>query len=181
MHRQAVQEIMFESRSVVDIYPFKRKVSALFSKTRLFMRENNLLTDRMMIQLCDDLCIMYRTIGTRMGGMFTLARAQSQGRQQSNTVPMTPRSPNERSLFNVDSPPRLTRMNAWDQTERLPFISSITPLRNDPDSDDAGDLLSFNIQEEEDNILTYSLDDDPISCFASPSAVDTMRSITGSG
>jgi hypothetical protein len=177
MYRQAVQEIMFESRSVSDIYPFKQSVSALFSKLRGFMRENNLLTDRMMIQLCDDLCIMYRTLGTRMGGTFTLARAQSQGRQQSNTVPM---SPDGRDNFDFDSPPRLTRMNAQQQINPFP---SITPLRNDPDLADADNVFRMDVvvDEEDDNISNYVVGNDPISCFASPSAVNTMRSITGSG
>lgn len=193
MYRQVVQEIMYKSRSIhsniaesmrENVKKCKKETSDVFSKIRRFMRQKNLLTDRMMIQLCDDLCIIHRTVGTQNGRMFTLAREQSQGRQQSNTVPMTPR-PRFPSFENEDrlSPPKLVRrQTSTNQTELLPFISSITPIRHNLDENDFSEtdhVFSMN-GVEEDDITTYIMDDDPISCFASPSAVDTMRSITQS-
>lgn len=194
MYRQIVQEAMFKSRSTVDYSNFKVEIAIIFKKMRRFMRNGNMTTDRMLMQLCDDLCIMHRTIGTRDGRILTLAREQSQGRQQSNTVPMTPRTTQTQdhglnlprlSRMYTPSTPRQPRHIDWEDEDSLPFVSSITPLRNCPDEYDSSaetTVFQLNLPEDEfsmeDEISNYMLRNDPISCFASPSAVNTMRTMT---
>ena len=173
MYRQSVQELMFESRFIGSkIQEFKARVSALFRSMRKFMRLNGLTTDRMMIQLCDDLYIMHSTIGTKDGLNITMARGQSQGRQQSNTVPLTPNRVRSPSFEDFDFAPPKRRRDA--------SMSSITPISNDPDENDEMDTaFTFDSKDYDDDISRYELCDDPVSCFASPSAVNTMNSIVG--
>jgi hypothetical protein len=171
MYRQSVQEIIFESRFIgLKIQEFKTRVSTLFRNMHKFMRLNGLTTDRMMIQLCDDLYIMHSTVGTKDGLNITMAREQSQGRQQSNTVPLTPNRVRSPSFEDFDFAPPKRRRDA--------SISSITPISNDPDENDEMDTaFAFDSKDYDDDISSYELCDDPVSCFASPSAVNTMNSI----
>ena len=50
------------------------------------MRNNHLLEDIFMKQLCDDLSITYKTIDMFCGSMYALSRLTSQGRQQTFSV-----------------------------------------------------------------------------------------------
>ncbi len=55
-----------------------------------FMTENNLLEDKIMKNLCDDIYISYQTFGTKFGDMYVSARQTSQGTQRCYTVSHTP-------------------------------------------------------------------------------------------
>ena len=169
MYRQAVQEIMFRSKSVINIGTFKNEISGLFRKLRRFMRTKDLLEDALLSQLCDDLCIVFRTIGTRTGMMFSLAREQSQGRQQSNTT--TPRAVEpDFSDFGMARQNTVTRF--------------IAPLLNCPDSQDVFEPItrervpSEEIGADEDDIRMHITNDNGISCFAGSTAVDTMTQLS---
>jgi len=187
IYRFCVQEILFQSRSIDRsiISSFKKTVAVLFRKMRRFMRLTNLLGDAMMCQLCDDLCIVYLTVGTSYGQMFSVARAASQGRQQSNTTSMSQTQDLQDTivpLFQDSQEPMTPRSNT-----RLPLLrtntASITPLINPIDEYDDFETVFSVIDddgefEHNDYIEHHIPSDNPFSCFATPMALHTIRSLT---
>jgi hypothetical protein len=149
------------------------------------MRVTNILSDAMMCQLCDDLCIVYRTVGTRHGQMFSVARAASQGRQQSNTTSMSQTQDIQDTIvpvFQYSQEQMTPRSNT-----RLPLLrtntASITPLINPIDEDDDFETVFSIIDddgefERSDYIENHMPSENPISCFATPRALHTIRSLT---
>jgi uncharacterized protein YegL len=189
MYRFSVQEILFQSRSIDRnmIRQLKQSIALLFRKMRRFMRLNNLLDDAMMIQLCDDLCIVYRTMGTQHGQMFSVARAASQGRQNSNTTSMSqPRDSDDTVVYDFqDSPPSMTPRSNTHVFQLSPLMRSntvhITPLMHPVDeNDDFEPVFSETDGEFETNdyIDNHMPSENPISCFATPRALHTIRSLT---
>lgn len=184
IYRFSVQEILFQSRSIDrnGMRQFKSSVALLFRKMRRFMRLNNLLGDSMMCQLCDDLCIVYRTVGTRHGQMFSVARAASQGRQNSNTTTMSQTIDDDEddtfvSRFHIPtsntdlSQPSLTRLHTIN----------VTPLMNPLDEEDDFESIFSETDgefERNDYIENHMPSENPISCFATPTALHTIRSLT---
>ncbi len=179
--RQSTQELLFEARSKPSsVAQFKKKISNIFRQMRRYMRNCDLLCDPLMLQLCDDLSITYRTCGTRSGAMYSSARERSQGRQQSNTTPM--------AAHNIPYFPQIQRQYAMGPDD---FANCITPLQHplddqDPDDSFTMSSISENALEDddsdgffpEDHIDFHVLADTSISCFATPSAVNTMRSMS---
>jgi len=187
IYRFSVQEILFQSRSIdrSAMTSFKQTVATLFRKMRRFMRLNNLLSDAMMCQLCDDLCIVYRTVGTRHGQMFSVARAASQGRQNSNTTTMS-QVPDSGDTFvptyQDSQEPMTPRSNARPPLLRT-NTASITPLINPIDEADDFHTVFPIIDndgefERNDFIEHHMPSENPISCFATPTALHTIRSLT---
>lgn len=176
IYRFSVQEILFQSRSLHTgrNITFKRSIANLFRKMRRFMRLNNMSSDPMMSQLCDDLCIVYRTVGTRHGQMFSMARGASQGRQQSNTTSVS------LPMNDIDD----TFVPVYDSQPTSPRVrKSITPLLHPLDEEDDFEPVSLEEDgdfEQNDYIENHVPSENPISCFATPTAVKTIRSLTTS-
>ncbi len=109
MFRQRTQELLYESRKMseklkepefsftpmkkseeenkqnLEIKAMKTKLKEFHKLMMEYMKEHELETDPIMKMLCDDIYIANKTIGTRLGNMFTCARQTSQGRQQIYT------------------------------------------------------------------------------------------------
>jgi hypothetical protein len=185
IYRFSVQEILFQSRSIdrSGMNPFKQMVATLFRKMHRFMRLNDLLGDTMMCQLCDDLCIVYRTIGTRHGQMFSVARGASQGRQNSNTTTMSQVPDSFDTVVPEYQSPIITTSNACVFRPPLIRINTgpITPLMHpDDEADDFEPVFRDDEGEFErsDYIEHHMPSENPISCFATPTALHTIRSLT---
>jgi hypothetical protein len=68
----------------------KQRLRAFFDEIKKYMLDNNLNEDKFLKNLCDDIYITYRTLGTKYGDMYTSARQTSQGTQRCYTVSNTP-------------------------------------------------------------------------------------------
>ena len=68
----------------------KQRLRAFFEEIKKYMLDNNLNEDKFLKNLCDDIYITYRTLGTKYGDMYTSARQTSQGAQRCYTVSNTP-------------------------------------------------------------------------------------------
>jgi hypothetical protein len=99
LYRQKTQELLYkakESKNKDDIKLVKREMNTFFKNMREYMKTTNLIDDKFMKNLCDDICITYRTIGTHLGAMYNISRLTTQSRQQ--TYSATPKHSNSRQL-----------------------------------------------------------------------------------
>ena len=97
LYRQKTQELLYkakESKNKDDIKIVKHEMNTFFKNMREYMKTNDLVDDKFMKNLCDDICITYRTIGTHLGAMYNISRLTTQSRQQ--TYSATPKSNNSR-------------------------------------------------------------------------------------
>ena len=87
----------------------KNKLKEFITEIKKYMSENNLKNDCFFKNLCDDIYISYRTIGSKYGKMYTSARHTSQGTQR---------------CYNVTQPPIpiLRKQLAYDYTINLETI-----------------------------------------------------------
>lgn len=187
--RQRVQELLYLARnSEVDKKPIllKAKFKDAFKTIRLYMRENNLLDDPFMKLLCDDISVTYNTMGTRFGHAFATARQTSQGRQQSytpsrsvsydNEPPLNKRPMMTRQLtrtFNGNNPLAL-RIPSDDEFD-LP-MSSNYPVGGY--RADRTDMDTITEKFDPDDLDHFNSSNDILSCYATQTVVQTMRSMS---
>jgi uncharacterized protein YegL len=69
-----------------DLKELKQKLKEFLNHMKKYMVETDQMNDPFMKNLCDDIYIVYRTIGTVYSDMYSSARHTSQGRQQSYNV-----------------------------------------------------------------------------------------------
>lgn len=94
-YRQKTQELMFESRVIVDnhqnqhsfptmtIQDHKLKLRDFLKNMLEFMKTQNLTEDLFMRRLGDDIYVLHNTIGKNDAGLWINSRQESQGRQQT--------------------------------------------------------------------------------------------------
>ena len=68
----------------------KNQLRLFLEEIKKYMSDNNLTDDKILKNLCDDIYISYKTIGTKYGNMYTTARQVSQATQRCYTVSNTP-------------------------------------------------------------------------------------------
>lgn len=95
-------------------YELKEKLSTFLKEIKKYMSDNNLTDDCFLKNLCDDIYISYRTLGTVYGAMYNSARQISQGNQRCYAVSNTPKDYDDesqllRSFDNISSKPVLSR------------------------------------------------------------------------
>lgn len=177
MMRQKTQELLFDAKSTedrTDIFNIKKKLRTLFNLLRKYMKDSDMLEDGFMKQLCDDVCITYRNIGTNTGNMFIMARYTSQGRQQAYAP--TPRS-SSRSRPDSPEPP----------APRTGLQRSLTSsIRSFPAMDDnvfdglpVVENQNMDAPEISDSeIDTYVITGNTTSCYANDATLNTMSQMT---
>jgi uncharacterized protein YegL len=69
----------------------KQELNDLFEELKQYMQDNNLNEDILLKNLCDDIYICHRTIGTQYGIMYCAARMTSQGNQRTYTATKIPK------------------------------------------------------------------------------------------
>ena len=113
--RQKTQEILFEARSInySNRHHFKSTVKDLFRKLHKYMRENELLDDPLLKLLCEDISVVYKSLGSRHGAAYINARIFSQGNQQA---------------YNIDS------SSIPDTGEDVDYAQPKTPLKRRPNN-----------------------------------------------
>jgi hypothetical protein len=162
MFRQAIQEHLFLGKDTPNIREYRSQLNMLFQKMRKYMRVNNLMDDSFMKVLCNDISLTYKFIGTRHGNMVLLSRGTSQGRQQSYNIGDISDDPDEIPRT------QLRRTNAV----RTNFLTVFREPSVETDLED-----ELNNPDDLDNFVTV---DENISCYATPTMLDTMRCMSQS-
>lgn len=144
MFKQLTQELLFKAKTNEygnnEVYYFKELLKTVFKKMRKYMRNKGLLDDPFMKQLCNDISIIYSTVGKSNGIMFAMSRSCSQGRQQSyNTNNIDINDINDMMDFNtpiLNQPPLLKRSNC---------IPNIPESANEDEDDEDNNLFDSNL------------------------------------
>jgi hypothetical protein len=100
-YRHRTQEILHKVKKInektkttkSEIADMKKEMKAFMAEMIDYMKKNGLTEDRMMKNLCDDIVVVYRTLGTEHGFMYSCARQQSNGAERSHNASDTPRAP----------------------------------------------------------------------------------------
>lgn len=204
--RQLVQGVLFDSDKLtrtnfVELADFKNKrIRSLFREMRKYMRDNDLMQDKFMILLCDDLRVAYGYAGSDRGRAFILSRQTTQGRQQTYTTNTTDSSLNDEDILiqkhahQTDSIPILERTmtgcfprsrmleQATHNDLGMQQINDTLFSRTNAMTDQQG---VYDAEEElpvdynpEDDINNYVTSTGNISCYATPRTLTTMRSMS---
>jgi hypothetical protein len=160
---------------------------------RDYMKNNNLLKDKFMITLCDDIYITYRSVGTAVGLMYSASRSTSQGRQQTYNVTPIARNLNNRQLpnfpihrsYNSSMPPTLRRgVTGFVNNLTQEFIEETymdykgLNINTGIFDDEYGNTEPNEIICGECEIDDYELSNDITSCYATEGTLHTMRSMS---
>jgi hypothetical protein len=208
MFRQKTLELLFKAKSIVDKPQeklFKDELKIFFKTMRMYMKTNNLSHDKFLINLCDDISIMYHSIGTQIGMMYTTARLTSQGRQHTYTSTPTSKKNREDDLNNHGNnfddqlltmkltPAKLTRSHAIGKTDvfntfhthsppkllRTPTMGKTNDLENIDTLCNSLNIISETFNNEDDcDIDKYRISNNTTSCYATPSSVNTMTQVS---
>jgi Mg-chelatase subunit ChlD len=126
VYRQQVLQLLFQSNKYslqknnklekYDIHKstgnkLKEDLSNLLKEMKTFMLDNNLLDDKFMKNLCDDVYICYKTMRTPYGAMYANARLSSQGSQRAYSARYVP----EKQFYTYQSPCFMRRANSLSQ------------------------------------------------------------------
>lgn len=82
--RQRTLELLFQSLNVSnrkELNDISGKFKLLFDETQEYMETHQLMEDKFLKVLCDDMYVATKTIGTIYGHMYAMARQTSQGEQ----------------------------------------------------------------------------------------------------
>jgi hypothetical protein len=115
-YRQRTQEFLFLARSGHQEVGLKTRIAEFTKEMKEYMRIHDLAEDPLFKNLCDDLVIVYKTIGTQYGVMYSAARQTSQGEERTFNVWDAPRS---RHCFGED-----TEMDSHRFTNDSPYFTS---------------------------------------------------------
>ena len=197
MYRQRVQELLAPAKTI-DIYnnnntKYKQELRDVFRQMRQYMRQNGLLDDPFMKTLCDDLFVVYSTMGRKYGLMYSVARQTSQGRQQTYNI-STPVHIDSRvdTLF-APPPPILRRLKTASQQPDTEYIDNMELFLKEknsrglslihPDvldcveSDQFDEIMARN-KKNEDDIENYKTNPaDKFTCYASPTVLSTVQAM----
>ena len=136
------------------------------------MSDNNLNDDSFLKNLCDDIYISHRTLGTTYGAMYATARQTSQGTQRCYTVSHTPEDEESTNHHYVNTPitlfrtPRILRQTSDFHTPNL-FSHTY-------------DIYDNNMSLQNPNELIHNLSSFDDAPYLTPTATQLMRDVSSS-
>jgi hypothetical protein len=160
---------------------FKNKLKDSFRVLRKYMRISNILEDPFLNQLCDDIHITYKTLGTRVGGMYSSARQTSQGMQRSYTSPRAPSVDYDLPPMGIRRQNAIVRSNAMDEFDDFHMSPLVLPPQAvNPDEESVNISVSDGsvLFQSADEIENYVSVETNVSCYSTPTVVNTMRSVS---
>jgi len=134
-----------------DVEKMRDELKSFMAEMKDFMMSHDCLEDKLMMSLCDDIVVIYRTIGTDYGLMYSCSRQHSQGAQRLNA--------------NCDTPVRLTNHCnvAIDSRNCYSTIYSFTPkdeIEMMMDNHTMGQMEHTETQSRLLNVLSKTDDDE---------------------
>ena len=158
-----------------EIKNFRLKLINFIEEIKKYMTDNNLTEDKFLKNLCDDIYICYRTLGTKYGTMYCTARQISQGTQRVYTSSSvedinTPDLYTTTTLGNVPPIPRLYRQH-HNTITHSPLFRQNNSHHIDEEFPDNYDLP----------ILRHEVSDFNDTPYLTPQVTQLMREISRPG
>jgi Mg-chelatase subunit ChlD len=155
--RQKVMEVLFSAKKNLhynEKVSVKNNIKSLFKIITEYIQKNHYEDDAFMKTLCDDLSIVYNTIGMEYGNTYAISRHSAQGGQQSYNI-TTP----------LIKPPKLKRYD---------HLTHMLHVIDDIDNTNANHLHESEIVDDIDH---YVISENVTNNYATPSMLRTMNSI----
>jgi hypothetical protein len=171
IYRQKTQELLNRAKLLNEesieergaVKEMKDEMKAFMADMVAFMKKNDLKEDRIMKNLCDDIVVIYRTIGTPFGHMYSCSRQVSNGMERAHNTsdtPKAPRAPHRRG-YKRGVMPRHCSVMPYDEDE-----ANVFEFSEEISDDDADSLMSnhemsplFCTSTQEDVINSLTNDD----------------------
>ncbi len=169
IYRQKTQELLHRVKLLNEdskedrntVREMKVEMKAFMADMVAFMKKNDLTEDRIMKNLCDDIVVIYRTIGTPFGHMYSCSRQVSNGMERAHNTSDTPKAPHKRGYKRGFMPRQCSVMTQEEDVFEFPEVNS------DDDDMDVDDLMDkhemsplFYTSTQEDIINSLTHDDD---------------------
>jgi len=193
--RQKVLEFMYAIKkndmAFAEKKNLKTKLKEFFREMRIFMKDRNKIGDSLMQTLCDDIYILYHTLGKRDGLMYTLGRQYTHGKQKvfsptsssqpifrsdamdefDNSPPPTPR-------FGPGHNPPPTPRPRLARLPTSPIDGFTSPFPDIPENEAIEDADPV---DDDENIDMYTVTDESNkSCYSTPGVLDTVYTMSQS-
>ena len=128
-----------DEKKVTNIKNLKNQMRELIKNIEEYKKQFNILEDKFIKNLCLDIAICYKTLGTELGHMYSCSRQTSQGSQRIHSV-RTPRK-NKYSLtpnFDSDDDSVFTGLQSprKNKNHKIESFDSLDHLLNDSDKED---------------------------------------------
>jgi len=150
-----------------------KKLVEFMDEMKNYMAQNNIMDDKFMKNLCDDIFICFRTFDTKYGNMYCISRQTSQGNQRQYTVSNTMRL-DEGEYHNALHLPRLARGRHIVQREITFDLGSNTLL---PEFN-LHDLSIDDIHMQSPILMRHEVSDFADTPYLTPQANKVMRFIS---
>ena len=156
--RQKVMEVLFSAKKNLhynEKVSIQKNTKILFKIITEYIIKNHYEDDAFMKTLCDDLSIVYNTIGMEYGNTYAISRHSAQGAQQSYNITPYIEPPHIK-------PPKLKR---YDHFAHINIFNGIDGI------DGIDDILDID---------HYVISENVTNNYATPSMLRTMNSINES-
>ncbi len=143
IYRQRTLELLFKATHKMNrdkTKAMKKELKDFLDEMKEYMKKTT--EDSLMKNLCDDIVITYRTLGTQFGPMYSCSRLTTQGEERVHSVSDTPTIDELNQSFSVPMSPR-NRLRASRQNPFKQFTL-----------DELADPKTLNFEsDEEDHIM----------------------------
>ena len=144
IYRQKTQELLNRAKLLNEesyaerdlVKEMKDEMKAFMADMVAFMKKNDLKEDRIMKNLCDDIVVIYRTIGTPFGHMYSCSRQVSNGMERAHNTSDTPKAPHRRG-YKRGVMPRQCSVMTQDEDD-----ANVFEFSEEMSDDDADSLMS---------------------------------------
>jgi len=140
----------------------KKKLSLFMEELKKYMADNELTNDNFFKNLCDDIYVTFKTLGTKYGEMYSNSRQSSQGQQRCYTTCYIPKITKEHNNL-IQRSNAMAHLSEFDPTHfnavnSFDYTSNIDDLNND--------ILDHEVSGVED------------AAYVIPMATQVMRSVS---
>ena len=136
---------------IEEVRKMKKEMKVFMAEMMEYMKKTELTEDRNMKNLCDDIVIVYRTLGTEYGFMYSCARQESNGTERTHTASDTPmpKAPKKSRKFNNSPMGRQCSVMPCEYEEEDEHDKYSLSRSNLSRSYNCGSVFDFEAEKEE--------------------------------